>query len=545
MSQPIVDSQQENQVRIKREKVRFSSFLIVAIILGIIFHFINENQQAVKQELLQVSTKKVSANAGGSGADHSRFESLQIDFKTPEEVTAACLECHNRSGKEIMKTTHWTWSREYTNENGETIQLGKKNILNNFCIGVQSNEPRCTSCHIGYGWKDNQFDFENEKQIDCLICHDQTGTYKKFPTAAGYPVSEEKSADGIIYSVPDYREIAQQVGKPGRTNCGACHFSGGGGNNVKHGDMANELADVTRDIDVHMASDGGDLSCIDCHKSKKHNIQGSLYSIASMPSAQIGCERCHSAAPHSNAILNRHFRKVSCQTCHIPTYAKASSTKMYWDWSTAGEKKEDGSMKVVKDSLGNTIYHTMKGSFVWANHVEPEYAWFNGHANHYVLGDVVNPQDTVQLNSLQGNWSDPDARIVPLKVHRGKIPFDLINRQLINPHLYGNDSTSYWKNFDWDKAAQSGMESAGLNYSGEIGFIESEMYWPINHMVAPVEESLSCTECHARNGRLSQLKDFYLPGRDYHALLDQVGFGIIAASLLFMLIHFLISNRKS
>ena len=29
--------------------------------------------------------------------------------------------------------------------------------------------------------------------MDCLICHDQTGTYKKFPTKAGYPVFKEDS----------------------------------------------------------------------------------------------------------------------------------------------------------------------------------------------------------------------------------------------------------------------------------------------------------------------------------------------------------------
>ena len=32
------------------------------------------------------------------------------------------------------------------------------------------------------------------------------------------------------------------------------------------------------------------------------------------------------------------------------------------------------------------------------------------------------------------------------------------------------------------------MKSAGLEYSGEYGFAETESWWKINHMVAPKEE---------------------------------------------------------
>jgi mono/diheme cytochrome c family protein len=40
-----------------------------------------------------------------------------------------------------------------------------------------------------------------------------------------------------LFKAPDLTQIAQHVGKPGRANCGACHFSGGGGDAVKHGDL--------------------------------------------------------------------------------------------------------------------------------------------------------------------------------------------------------------------------------------------------------------------------------------------------------------------
>ena len=87
--------------------------------------------------------------------------------------------------------------------------------------------PRCTSCHAGYGWRDENFDFSDSSKIDCLVCHDTTGKYKKAPPAAGFP---EKNLD--------LASIAQNVGRPSRSTCGMnCHFRGGGGDAVKHGDI--------------------------------------------------------------------------------------------------------------------------------------------------------------------------------------------------------------------------------------------------------------------------------------------------------------------
>ena len=37
--------------------------------------------------------------------------------------------------------------------------------------------------------KDATFDFSDPGNVDCLVCHDTTGTYKKLPAAAGHPAS--------------------------------------------------------------------------------------------------------------------------------------------------------------------------------------------------------------------------------------------------------------------------------------------------------------------------------------------------------------------
>ncbi|MBN1251614.1 MAG: tetrathionate reductase family octaheme c-type cytochrome, partial [Bacteroidales bacterium] len=512
--------------------------LFMVVLLPWFIAIIIVNNSSEKEEAVTVKIINYKADSLSSPVDHSKFEILQQKFETPQQVTEACLTCHNKTGNDIMHTSHWKWARPYVNEKGDTIELGKKNIINNFCIGIESNEPRCTSCHIGYGWKNKDFDFTAEKNIDCIICHDQTGSYKKFPTAAGNPVTEETMFDGKKFLPPNFNSIAQNVGLPKRENCGSCHYFGGGGNNVKHGDIEKVLTKTTRDIDIHMGIDGENMTCTACHASDKHDIQGQLYSVSSYNQNRTTCEQCHTETPHENKILNQHTDRVACQTCHIPTYAKDAPTKMNWDWSTAGRHNEDGSITVEKDSNGTMAYHGMKGDFKWEKNVKPEYYWFNGNAKHYLVGDKV--EDTtlpVQINTLLGNYADANAKIIPVKVHRAKQIFDPINKILIVPHLFGKDSTSYWKNFDWNKASITGMKVVNLPYSGKYSFINTEMYWPLSHMVSAREDALSCVDCHSRDGRLANLAGFYMPGRDYSQILDTIGFLLIILSFVAVVIH--------
>jgi octaheme c-type cytochrome (tetrathionate reductase family) len=477
--------------------------------------------------------------------DHSKFKILQQKFETPQEVTEACLSCHNKTDQEVMASSHWKWTRPYVTDNGDTIQLGKKNIINNFCIGIASNEKLCTSCHAGYGWKDKNFDFSISKNIDCIVCHDQTGTYKKFPGKAGLPVDKKIVSNGKTINPPDFNLIAQNVGNPKRQNCGSCHFTGGGGNNVKHGDLELALNKTTKKVDVHMGIDGANMNCVDCHKTHNHKISGKLYSVSSENVDRVSCDQCHTSAPHNNPILNNHTDRVACQTCHIPEYAKVTATKMYWDWSTAGRLNPDGSQIIKKDSHGHLLYHSKKGSFKYEQNVKPEYVWSNGKARHYLTGQKIDTTEVLKLNRLLGSYEDKSSKIIPVKVHRGKQIFDVENKYLIIPHLYGNDSTAFWKNFNWDKAARTGMAAAGLPYSGKYSFVSTEMYWPVDHMVSPVEESLSCTDCHSRNGRLAGIDDFYMPGRDYNPLLDKAGAAMLILSLIGVFVHAALRFVKS
>ncbi len=185
-----------------------------------------------------------------------------------------------------MHTTHWTWESEPVTVpwRDEPVTIGKKNQINNFCIGTQGNERTCMSCHAGYGWSDAEFDFSEPSNVDCLVCHADVSTYGKGDY--GLPAEDV-----------DLLAAAQSVRAPTRDNCGKCHFDGGGGNNVKHGDLDESLYFPSGELDVHMGAN--DFLCTDCHQTEEHDIKGKLladnYTIDA--TQQVACTDCHALRP--------------------------------------------------------------------------------------------------------------------------------------------------------------------------------------------------------------------------------------------------------
>lgn len=411
--------------------------------------------------------------------DH--VDNVSGPFETPQEVTEECLMCHDEAGEEILASRHWNWLGSNLADTTNVVESrGKRNLINNFCIAVPSNYPRCTSCHISYGWKDESFDFNSPENIDCLVCHDQTGTYIKTPTGAGMP-------DSTV----DLLAVAQSVGKTTRKNCGTCHFDGGGGTGVKHGDMDNSLYNPTEETDFHMG--GLEFECTDCHETKNHQIAGGSHGSMAEGENLISCEDCHDSDPHEKELLNKHYTSIACETCHIPSFAREEPTVIWWDWSKTGADKE-----AEVNEFGKETYNKKKGEFVWAKNIIPEYFWHNGTAEYYAIGEQIENTELVKLNSLNGRISDPDSKISPFKVMRGKQPYDPINKYLIIPNLYGQNG--YWKTFNWVSASEIGMNEVDLDFSDSVDFIETEMYWPINHMVMTADNALKCTSCHGKGG---------------------------------------------
>lgn len=513
---------------------------------------------------LAAATTDAGSGIPASTADHSKFEALQGPFESGPEVTRACLTCHTEAARQLHQTKHWTWEYQHP-ETGQV--LGKKHEPNVFCGSILSNYPRCTSCHIGYGWEDASFDFSSEENVDCLACHDTTGTYSKFPTDAGHPLYEDRKVKGKVVKAPDLAQVAQHVGMTSRETCGSCHFSGGGHDGVKHGDLDSSLIEPDQALDVHMAADGLDFSCATCHTSDRHQVDGSRYrmtakdghgvDIPGRDDGRASCESCHGDRPHAadHDKLNDHTDRVACQTCHIPEFARGGiATKTFWDWSTATRLDENGKPITRLDEHGHAVYLSTKGDFKFGENVQPEYHWFNGTVKYTKFGDTIDPDQVVSVNDIEGSADDPDSRIWPFKVMRGRQPYDKVTNSLLVTHVFGKDDTALWTNFDWSKALEAGMAEAVAvgevtqPFSGEYGFVDNRMFWPITHMVAPAEEALGCAECHSQDGRLANLEGVYIPGRDAFGILDNIGWIVVVLTLLGALVHgfarFLVKRKK-
>jgi octaheme c-type cytochrome (tetrathionate reductase family) len=511
--------------------------------------------------------------------DHSQFPQLKGPFTSPEQVTKACLSCHTDAAKQVMSTIHWTW-KAYDPKTKTLV--GKNHVYNNFCVSPISNEQFCTVCHVGYGSTDPNkfvpFDHRSQDHVDCLVCHDQTKTYHKIPFIGGNPAMEKiavRPGCGEVYGTDkpfvepeNLANIAQHVGSPTRYTCGQCHFYGGGGDGVKHGDMDSSLVNPARAEDVHMATNGLNFSCQECHKTENHNVSGSRYVTDMMfgdkqfmrgnphNTQAASCVSCHGQTPHKGndlnsqiqaATLNMHTRDIACETCHIPEFARGGlPTKMEWNYATAGKLAPNGSPLVINDSHGWNTYWGVKGSFKWAENVVPQYRWFNGVERWMNVGDKVQDfKDTngvVQLNAIEGSPTDGKSKIFPFKIMRNNQPYDTQTGILAVFHSFGFDKDSYTMSYDWQTSIEAGMKAAHLPYSGHYGFVKTDMYWPIEHMVAPKTQALSCMQCHASDGRLQNIDGVYMPHRpkDHNTWLERIGLTVAALALAGVLLHGLI-----
>ena len=413
--------------------------------------------------------------------DHADI--VKGEFKTGQDVTRLCLECHPDAATDVMKTTHWTWESKAFNLpwRDAPVTIGKINQINNFCIGSQGNENKCMSCHAGYGWEQGRaIALANPENVDCLACHADTGAYGK--GTFGNP------AQGV-----DLLAAARSVRAPTRENCGKCHFDGGGGNGVKHGDLDESLYFPTTNNDVHMGSKL-DMQCTSCHWTNDHQILGRMladnYTID--PKEQVSCEQCHVNQQHKDERINTHLAAVACQTCHIPALALEDPTKISWDWSQAGQEgRVDHHFTYLK----------IKGEFVYDKNFAPTYLWFNGNNEYrYLLGDKIDPNGVTYINRPAGGISDPGAKIFPFKLHIARQPYDVVNNYLLQPITSGENG--FWTTFDWNSAFELAAPVTGLEYSGQYGFAETHMYWPTTHMVQPAQNALRCESCHGESGRL-------------------------------------------
>ena len=433
---------------------------------------------------------------------HDLFFSLR-----PYEGTKSCLMCHESEGLEMLTTGHFKWEGYSDRIVGlEGQSHGKNDLINNFCVAVPTNEPRCTQCHAGYGYKDAGYDFNNPENVDCLVCHDQSGTYKKGLTTGGWP-DPSVNLETVVRSIT--------VGKePTRKACISCHSHAGGGDNVKHGDLSSDMVATTREYDVHMGVDGGNMTCTACHGANhdpetgevNHGIAGmSLHSVNEGEMKQCGdchgsMNRIHAGTSVEPMIAEGLHGNLACQVCHIPAIARKISTKTEWYWSDAGQNV---SPIPVDPVTGRPTYDKKKGTFVWSLNVRPTLRYANGKWNRPVIGfSDTYSAIPIDLGSPVGDYTDPKAKIYPFKLMKGNQPVDPITKTILVPHLFGKISgpNPYWGVFDWTLASEDGANYTGQDFSGTHSFEPTTMLLSVNHEIAPKEMALgmgsNCGDCH-------------------------------------------------
>ncbi|RYH09181.1 multiheme c-type cytochrome [Tropicimonas sp. IMCC6043] len=534
-----------------------------------------------------------------STADHSKFEELAGPFSDAAEVNQACLGCHNTGPEQLHGTVHfeWTWPpapvRNMEAPGAELLAFfgalstedaepsGMRHVANGFLLSTPSNLDACTSCHIAGTRFDDpaMFDASSEPvaPVDCLSCHEPTGQWTRanfHEGGAACSMCHDERLRGDTPEVEDLVAAAQSVGPSTLASCGSCHFQADGGPGVKHGDLNPDLINPPVALDVHMAAapDGAGFTCSTCHTTTEHAISGSRYAGGpgdgpdrpALAGAAASCQGCHSATPHedlaSGARLDRHIDRVACETCHIPSIARGETqTRVLWDWSSVGKRGRDRKPMVQKDEDGRITYATEKGNLVAAGDVKPTLIWSNGrlamHRPGEPLAEGSDPGEsetedladlamieaafagTPWIASFEGDPTDEDSRIAPVKVMHSVVPVDAEDRRLAAVKFSGRSGDALWNRFDWEKAIDAGMEAANTPFSGDVAFARVRQMIPVNHMVAPASEALACQSCHVSDGLLANLPGGYLPGRDGYSWLDRAGLALLAAVLAGVILH--------
>ena len=368
-----------------------------------------------------------------------------------------CIVCHQQAGEDFVTSIHNTWlgtAKYIDGKNG--TQTGKLIGVNDFCVGVKSNEALCGKCHAGYGLLENDFSIE---QLDCLICH--APDYKKTVSGPDPSINSTKAA--------------RNVGQPTREMCLRCHATAGGGDNNKRGDL--ELAmgalNISEELDVHMSAG---MTCQDCHTFIDHHVSGRGMDLRiDDTDFVVSCdnEECHGPMPHANgSTYNQHTDRIYCTTCHITAYGKVQTAEMSRDWEhrTYNDEKKMYSPTLVRES-----------------NPAPIQVWWNRRSQIMDLADpvVFDSDGVVVMAKPAGGIDDQTSMIYASRLHLGRQPFD-------GTYLLPFRTTTVFMS---DNMTQALFESTGKIYD-PIKYVDTNRYMGLFHGVSPKEEALICDDCH-------------------------------------------------
>lgn len=408
-----------------------------------------------------------------------------------------CLSCHEDEARQVHGSAHYQWKGAAPYAISGPVQQGKiSGAVNSYCINVTGNWNGCSTCHVGLGAMPEQnATIPQLQNVDCLVCHQQA--YKR------------KKVNGLF--VPDSANMtinmdraAQTVHEPTRATCLQCHAKGGGGDNNKRGDMSVAHANTAdRNFDVHMATTGADLSCQKCHTTRNHRIAGRGSDLRETDlEVQMSCSttECHptkaSLTGHSTADVNKHVKKVACQTCHIKTYARnaadtaaVESTEIHRDWSVPE---------------WSVVLNRWEPSIERGSNLRPEYLFWNMYSYNYNLGEtaMIDPLTGKYPTSRpEGGINDTNSKLFPFKYKTALQPIATNLSRLI-----ALDSAIYFSTGNLNTAIRQGLKNMGLSDAEPYSLVETDTFQLITHEVMPKTQALTCNECHGSTATQMNLK---------------------------------------
>jgi Cytochrome c bacterial len=428
-----------------------------------------------------------------------------------------CTVCHDGVLAEIVGTVHWTLASPVKNVQGlpdgtwwgmanrECALAGSTDLANwTASTGGRATVQAagCGLCHIGSlaspplpGKPPTQAETNT---VDCLVCHAKEYDWQKRATLV-------KDSSGVHWAQDTSLKAALSVTRTPTTEaCLRCHehsFS----EDYKRG------TPYTAENDVHAAAG---LSCLTCHVSEHHKIAKGQYEsdmVANdLPDVAIGCTTCHGEAPHHGEhaeVLNRHTRRLACQTCHITEVSGIVDE----DWGKPVRDDIHGAYSAL--SKYDKI-HAIAGLYVPTDTIRkghPSYIW-------RVASDGSNKDAQSWMAFQTAAITTAGAMIFPV---RGLTQVMLFDRKLkmaqapgmafLNdnpqmkdfPLLLAPNREVYNASGDVKAAIDAGMrplEAIGLKWSGEWMAMEvpGTSYISVNHGVR--KSGLSCNACHSTRG---------------------------------------------
>jgi hypothetical protein len=211
--------------------------------------------------------------------------------------------------------------------------------------------------------------------------------------------------------------------------------------------------------------------------------------------SEVSCLTCHERIDgeegHSTEEINRHVARVSCQTCHLPVYAKWP-TETHRDWRTHNDGRPadgvSGPGHPYTEKMGNLI---------------PEYRFWNRLSDNYLLGD----DGSLTYDSDAGTY--PTSRPLGSVDDTGNMLYPFKYKTALQPKTADGDRLIALDTFEYLKvsgnvaaAVEEGLYNMGYSRDEPYEWVLTDTYQLLSHGVSPASAVLRCGECHESTARM-------------------------------------------